>query len=108
MILNEHEEEKWVNYSKDESYLIRYCSKQTIDKYSDEDGDLKNSEEFIDYMIKDCRGIYQRKYGQLQEVKCTKDLKVKLFDKYQDRFSFCLAKAISYHTFFDIEKHLKN
>jgi len=108
MIIEDHKEQKWIDYSEDESYLINYIDGQKFEDFTDENGEIIDAEKLIDFTISDWKGIYQKLNGKQKPLKCELRNKILVFDKSPDRWAFILSKSLDYKTFFDMEKYRKN
>lgn len=101
-------EQKWSDFSEDESYLIRYINPETYQKFTNDDGNLKDIETLVDFIVQDWKGIQVQKNKKIIDLECTKENKILLFDKFPSRWAFVLRKALDYKTFFDLEANEKN
>lgn len=106
-ISNEVEETVWINFSKDEKYLIRWLSPEKINQFSNNDK-ITNIDGIVDYIVKDWDGIFETKDGKDKKLECNLEMKKLVFDKSPSRWGFVFQKAMDYRTFFDIENHEKN
>ena len=101
-------EQKWVNFSKDEAYLIRYVNPDTYQSFTNKDGNLKDVEKLVDFIVQDWKGIQVKQEKKVVDFECTKENKVMLFDKFPSRWGFILRKSLDFNTFFDLEANEKN
>ena len=104
----EVEETIWIDFSKDEKYLIRWLNFEKMQKFNDAEGNLTDVNGLIDYIVKDWEGIFEIKNGKDKKLECNLKMKTLLFDKSPTRWSFVFSKAINYSTFFNIEGFEKN
>ena len=106
-INQDNEETKWVDFSDDEKYLVRWISPDKMLKFS-EDDKLKDIDSLIDYIVKDWEGIFETKDDKEIKLECNLDNKKLVFDASPSRWSFVFFKSQNYSTFFNIGDYEKN
>lgn len=97
------EKTAWVNYSKDESYLLRYCPYAKYENLSEKD----ISKSLLDNIL-DWKGI-EDKNGDLE---CNTENKKIVFLQQDvwsvERMQFVMVNIVKQSNFFNSEKNLKN
>ena len=103
MIVNEVVETAWINYSEDESYLLKYVSVHEFEQF--QENDVNN---FIDKIVLDWNGVNKKENDEVIPLECNLKNKLLLFDFSPKRWQFVLKSVRNPVNFFDIDKNLKN
>lgn len=108
--IDERFEEKWIKFEDDVEFLIRFISPDRLEKkYKDSDGNLKDINDMIDFVIRDWKGILRNEKKTVVKLPCNTANKLMILDEFPSLFNFIVMEnALKFSTFLDKDKNLKN
>ncbi len=110
IITGDNYAEKWIEFSTDEKYLIRYTSRKKLDEIAELSNEREQDDAFFDHIIKVWSGIFLSADDEKnrKDAKCDKENKASLVARFPDRRDFLIRKSLDARTFIDTGELEKN